>query len=187
MTTKKIWVFAIVFGMFMSGLFYLWTTTNNQHNTVTAEASSEEMNKAEDVEETPINTLEIDDGKRAISIAVTEVESVSGLVKTGSYVDVVAILPAAAGEESSSQIMLTNVKVLATGTSLSNETNETGETQTTPYQMVTLEVTPSEGAKLAFAKETGTVTLMLKGSKDKETTPKIKIPLQQLQKGEISK
>jgi pilus assembly protein CpaB len=185
MNTKKIWMLAIIFGTVMSIFFYIMTSNNSNANlTVSAKTSSEEENDKTDLNDsTNVNVLNIKEGKRAISIAVNEVQSVSGFVRPGSYVDIVSILPVPVGKETSSKILLSNVKVLAAGKTFVQEESENQE----PYQMVTLEVSPTEGASLAFAKEIGVVTLMLRGEEDQESVPKVTIPFEQLTKGTMPK
>ncbi|MCL7746729.1 Flp pilus assembly protein CpaB [Halalkalibacter alkaliphilus] len=182
MSTKKIWVLAIIFGLIMSILFFIVISYNGSTNQV-ATATSLESEEVEETEEEIPQTIEIAEGKRAISIAVNEVQSVSGFVRPGSFVDLVTVLPLPAGEESTSQILLNNVKVLAVGKTFVDEYSENLDS----YQMVTLEVSPEDGAALAFAQETGVSTLMLRGEEDSELSPRVNISLEQLKKGKMSK
>ncbi|OLO38946.1 Flp pilus assembly protein CpaB [Alkalihalophilus pseudofirmus] len=184
MNTKKIWMLSVIFGMLMSFLIYIVTVSNgNTYNAVNATSS-----EIEEIEDDPLHelevaeTIEIEPGKRAISIALNNVQSVSGFVKPGSFVDVIAILPLPTGENTSSQLLLQNVKVLAIGQTFVTEDYEIqNETE-----MVTLEVSPKQGASLAFAKEVGVVTLMLRGGEDEETNSSVKISLDELVKGKMS-
>ncbi|WP_102348660.1 Flp pilus assembly protein CpaB [Bacillus sp. Marseille-P3661] len=164
MNTKKIWLLAILFGLTMSAIFYIVTTnTGNTTQTVMAKSPDPEEDTLEEENVLPTNpTLEIANGKRAISIAVDEVQSVSGFVRPGSIVDIIAILPSPTGDQKSSEILLENIKVLAVGKTLVSSEGENQE----PYQMITVEVNPTEGVSLAHAKDVGTVILMLKGTKE---------------------
>ncbi|MCU9613530.1 Flp pilus assembly protein CpaB [Caldibacillus lycopersici] len=164
MNNKKIWMYAIISGLIMSVIFYFATTSNNhpaQKEPVVAmnENVSDETDKNGETNE---NELSIEAGKRAMSIPVDQVQSVSGFVEPGSFVDIVAVLPDATTGEKVSKILLSHVKVLATGKDLQPNSEETEEA----YQMVTIEVLPEDGARISFAKEMGVLTLMLEGSNE---------------------
>lgn len=163
MNTKKIWMMAIVFGVIMASLFSIITTQKG--NTIEPDAdllpNTEELAETEpEVNNNQTNPLHIEGGKRAISIAVNEMQSVSGFIYPGAFVDVVAVLPAEPGGKITPQIILENVRVLAVGKNLDVENIENTE----PYQMITLEINPEDGPTLLYAKEAGSITLMLKGN-----------------------
>ncbi|OIJ11054.1 Flp pilus assembly protein CpaB [Anaerobacillus alkalilacustris] len=185
MNTKKIWILAIFFGLLMSILVYTLTSSNGNANQTLNEPqlNEQEINDQEDLGMTEKFFFEIQPGKRAISIAVNEVQSVSRFVKPGSYVDVVAILPFPIGEHTSARILLDDIKVLAVGKTFQIENDERNEV----YEMVTLEVTPEEGTALAFAKEIGVVTLMLRGADEQETSIRTKISFEDLVKGKMQR
>ncbi|MBU9721318.1 MULTISPECIES: Flp pilus assembly protein CpaB [Bacillaceae] len=182
MNTKKIWMLAIIFGMIMSLFVYILAANPGDTNqTVNTTTIVEEAEAVSDVEHG--HTIEIESGKRAISISVTEVQNVSGFVTPGSYVDVVAILPIPVSEITSSQILLQGIKVLAVGKTFNDEQYELNQLN----EMVTLEVTPEQGTSLAFAKEIGSITLMLRGEEDKEVSSNVQISLEELIKGKMPK
>ena len=191
MNTKKILILAIVFGLLTSVVFYIATSNFTQSQDVPAVAppneQEEEVVEVEEVVEKV--TIEIEEGKRAISIPVNEVQSVSSFVRPGSFVDVVALFPEKDG--SSGQIILHNIKVLAVGTTLEDkaEYDEEGnevEKKSEPYHLITLEVSPKDGTSLTLAREIGDITLMLRGEGDETSTP-IKITSEQLIKGNQNK
>jgi pilus assembly protein CpaB len=182
LNTKKIWILAIGFGLLMSIFFYAVTAAQGNNKQSEENAAKQEDNDATPTKDEEDNTgLGIASGKRALSIAVTEVQSVSAFVTPGSYVDVISISPVPAGEGSTAQILLQHVKVLAVGSKVTGENNESQEA----YQMVTLEVTPGEGTALAFAKEAGVVTLMLNGTKEQASSQPITMTMDQLKKGQM--
>ena len=167
----------------MSIFFYFLTaeqTSPKQEEKSTSSTASEQTKESE---ASNTSGIKLSAGKRAISIAVNELQSVSGFVKPGSYVDVIFISPVPAGENTTAQILLSNVKVLATGKQVKNNANENQD----PYEMVTLEVSPNEGAALAFAKEAGTVSLMLRGGNDDKTEPAVHYSYQELREGTMTK
>ncbi|MDX5474262.1 MAG: Flp pilus assembly protein CpaB [Bacillaceae bacterium] len=197
MNTKKIWILAIVFGLLTSVIFIIATSDMTKGNqsavTTTAPPLAEEPDeeaeleaeKDEEVEEEKAQ-LEIAEGKRAISIPVSEIQSVSGFVRPGSYVDVVAVLPTPINSDSSAQVIINYSKVLAVGTTMEDkvELDEDGneiESTKEPYYMVTLEVTPTEGATLSFAQEYGVYTLMLRGDGDSKKE-NVKVTTEQMLK-----
>jgi pilus assembly protein CpaB len=164
-TTKKVWIYAILFGILMSVTFLILTLNMGNTNQEGFDPPpSEELQETEPIESSTTNLLGIETGKRAISIPVDEVQGVSGFVRPGSYVDIVVVHPVPAEENIISQVVLENVRVLAVGTTTSVDAETDNQD---PYQMVTLEVTSSEGANLALMKEKGTLTLMLRGNEEK--------------------
>lgn len=163
MNTKKIWMMAIVFGVIMASIFSIVTTKKGN----TIEPEEDPLPNSEELVETEpkpnnnkTNTFYIEAGKRAMSIGVNEVQSVSGFVYPGSFVDIIAVLPTEPGGKINSQIILKDVRVLAVGKNIDVENVENTE----PYQMVTLEINPQDGPTLLLAKEAGSITLMLKGN-----------------------
>lgn len=188
MKLKKIWTWAIIFGLLASITLYYSvftkyssgnaetasSTSSNEENTEPSESNSEndEANE-EEVEETSeevINQmLPISEGKRAISIEVSDVQGVSGFIKPGSYVDLVAVItpPEEAiqqGQHEAAQLLLQNVKVLAVAHAADNAE------EAKRYTSVTLEVTPQEGLYVGFATK-NELYLMLRGPDDDTLEP----------------
>lgn len=102
--------------------------------------------------------------KRAMAVKVDKVVGVSGFVHPGNRVDVLVTL--SKNERANSpmtKIVLENILVLATGTEL----EKTGK-QEKPAQVdvITLEVTPEEGEKLALAATEGKLQLALRNFTD---------------------
>jgi pilus assembly protein CpaB len=204
MNLKKIWIYAIIFGLLTSGLLYIIVSpdqkANVQNNSNTNTTSQLENNIAENNNEQNVldQPFDIAKGKRAVTVAVNNIQSVSNFVTPGSFVDVITVQPSPQG--GSSQILLENIKVLAAGqtTTITDDTaNDENEDSTNEeavenkvplaYQMVTLEVSPAEGAALALATDTGFISLMLRGTGDKGNSPGVRITLEQITKGEVAK
>lgn len=145
----------MVFGIIAAGMLYLKVTESQkppiqQEKPLVVEAK--EKKGKEKVEEIAPKLIPFSEGKRAMTIATTDVQGIAGFVKPGSYVDVIAVMEGPekeAGEEEpqhdSATLLLQNVKVLAIGHSADDE-----ETKNR-YQMVTVEVTPKEGLILGFS------------------------------------
>ncbi|WP_019413201.1 Flp pilus assembly protein CpaB [Paenisporosarcina sp. TG20] len=158
MNSKRIWIIAMVFGLIAAGMMYVLITDNkNQSTTVkqtTPEVSKEEekenVEAEEQVEEENIyEYIPVSQGKRAITLEVTDVQGVAGLVRPGSYIDVIAVMQQPEEEQilqhDSATLLLQNVKILSVGHAADDE-----ETMKR-YQMITVEVTPKEGLVVSFS------------------------------------
>lgn len=99
--------------------------------------------------------------KRALSIAVTEVTGVAGLIKPGDYVDVIAVLDTGANSGAVANMIIQNILVLAANKTVNRE--EPGalnkEAQVTTY---TIAVTSDEALAVSLAEKKGTLTLALR-------------------------
>lgn len=107
--------------------------------------------------------------KRAMAVKVDKVIGVSGFIHPGNRVDVLVTLPKRGDQEGATlpvtKTVLENVLVLATGT----EIEKTGK-QEKPVQVdvITVEVTPDEGEKLALAATEGKVQMALRNALDNQ-------------------
>lgn len=177
MNLKKIWMLGILFGLVASILFYYATTSKTASisqatdgqlsaeaevaGASTTEASAVENREKKDSEQ----LLNIENGKRAISIPVNKFQSVSGFILPGNHVDIISIMPTQQGQATKPEILLENIKVLATGDQ--TEVQPESETeQNAAYEFITLEVTPEQGKALANAAQNGFVTFMLRDADD---------------------
>lgn len=196
MKTKIIWTWAVILGLITSGSLYLLLnaksspreTTSQTANNQTSEKGSNKTQSGGGVNGTPAQgetpALQIGQGKRAISIAVNEVQGVSGFLTPGQFVDVVALVPPVQGNDMSSQILLQNVKVLAVGVVAATQEKDP---KTPVYRTVTLEIPATDGTSLALAGQKGAIHLMLRGSGDAVGTSTANTTLEKLHKGEIAK
>lgn len=102
--------------------------------------------------------------KRALTIGVTEVTGVSGFVKAGDYVDVIATFDQNMVGEHISQIVLQNLLVLALNhdSEISAEAAGKDKADLAKNMTVTLAVTPDEAARLTLSEEKGRVRLALR-------------------------
>ncbi len=202
------WIISIFLGFIFSSLLYLvlnqssdpsvlkqvpvsdkeTSEVNDQEREQVQTKTAETANNADEVteefkeEETSAKpALAIEKGKRAISIPVTEVQSVSRFIQPGDFVDVVAVVPAVKGTETNAQILFQKLKVLAMGSGTDSENNEVSSS------LITLEVLPEEGAALAYTVDQGFYTLMLRDPEDKGDSPHIHVTMEKLNKGVIPK
>ena len=118
-------------------------------------------------------------GWRAISIPVSQVSSVSGLIRPNNFVDVIGTFhfPDAKGDASLDTVTMTilqRVKVLATGTDIGyaqqNGAQPGASSMGRSYSTVTLELTPKEVEMIIFAQQKGSLTLSLRSYEDPNIT-----------------
>jgi pilus assembly protein CpaB len=132
------------------------------------------IKKGEPVFESRLAPVELNKGgvaavlapnRRAMAIKVDKVVGVSGFIHPGNRVDVLVTMANKQGESSTTmtKVVLENMLVLATGP----QVEETGKQEkSTPVDVITLEVTPEEGEKLALAATEGKVVLALRSYTD---------------------
>lgn len=110
-------------------------------------------------------------GRRALTIEVDEISSISGMLRAGDNIDIlITTKPAKTSGSASNQNnqeditfpLYSNVNVLATG----QTTRGSGNTQTT-YNNITLDVTPEEASNIIVAKGSGKLTAVLRNPEDK--------------------
>lgn len=108
-------------------------------------------------------------GKRAVSVPVNAVSGVSGLVRPGDRVDVIATVELASGQENVAvtSFILQDVEVLAVDQNL-DETKPVpaGKEEAAMAKTVTLAVTPEEARPLVLASEQGSIRLALRAPAD---------------------
>jgi pilus assembly protein CpaB len=118
----------------------------------------------------------------ALSISVDEVKGVSGMVKAGDLVNIIATLSGSSGAtigEDMTKILLSNVKVIAVGNVIAPQEGRAEEQKTltssgssssdTGKRVVTLALTPGDAEKVVFAEEKGSVWLSLLPASESES------------------
>jgi pilus assembly protein CpaB len=105
----------------------------------------------------------IDPGHRAVSVQITDVSGVAGLIQPGAHVDVIFTRPGNMTEAITSTI-LQNVKVLAIGHAV--QVGQTIDPKAPKVPVATLVVTPEEAQKLELAKNQGRISLSLRNPLD---------------------
>jgi pilus assembly protein CpaB len=102
--------------------------------------------------------------KRAMAVKVDKVVGVAGFIFPGNRVDVMVTLQERGQQQNAiTKIVLENLLVLATGT----EVEKTGKQEKpAAVDVITLEVTPEEGEKLALAATEGKLQLALRNYSD---------------------
>ncbi len=115
-------------------------------------------------------------GTRAMTINVDEINSVSHMVEPGNVVDLLLVLQNGGGAEGSADSQtvvpfLDRIKVLATGQKITHDdpaSQVSPEKRRISYSNLTLEVTPTQAARLALATELGKIRAVLRNEKDKQ-------------------
>ncbi len=106
----------------------------------------------------------LDAGKRAITIPVDQINSLSGLLSPSDVIDLYVSFEHL-GKRMTSPL-LTGIEVLATGTDLSTNEDGAGARQSS-YATVTLVTSPEEAVKLVAARQSGTLTAVLSQSAER--------------------
>ena len=108
-------------------------------------------------------------GKRAITVAATDVTGVAGLLKAGDYVDVLVTFDAQTVGEFVTKIAMQNIAVLSVNReNLSNMDNSAGKKDASKdlamakVMNVTLAVSPEDAARITMAEEKGKVRFALR-------------------------
>ena len=105
----------------------------------------------------------IERGYRAVSVQITDVSGVAGLIQPGSHVDVIFTRPGTMAEATTSTI-LQNVKVISTGRTVA--IGQTVDPRAPKSPTVTLVLLPEDAQKLELAKSQGKVSLSLRNPLD---------------------
>lgn len=103
----------------------------------------------------------LQDGSRAVTVKVNEIVGVAGFALPGNYVDVMVHV-ADKQEQSISKIVLERILVLALAQNAS-----TNELKPRVVNAVTLKVTPEQAEQIDFARNTGSLSLVLRSQVDK--------------------
>lgn len=103
-------------------------------------------------------------GKRALTVAVTDVTGVSGLLKAGDYVDVIVTFDQQVVGDHVSQMFLQNLLVLAVNrdSELPRDAQKKDAAAPVKLATVTLAVSPAEAAKVTLAEEKGKLRVALR-------------------------
>ena len=103
-------------------------------------------------------------GKRALTVPVDQVSSISGMLSPGDSIDLLLTL-AREGEPLTFPLMK-SLTVLATGVHTEQQSGPRSGARRADYNTVTLLVTPVQASRLVHAQEVGTLTVVLRGRDD---------------------
>jgi pilus assembly protein CpaB len=110
----------------------------------------------------------IETGYRAVSVQITDVSGVAGLIQPSSRVDVLFTRPGSMAEATTATI-LQNVKVLSTGRL--TQAGQTVDPRAPKSPVVTLVLAPEDAQKLELAKNEGKISLSLRNPLDASQSP----------------
>lgn len=119
-------------------------------------------------------------GKRAISVAVDDVIGVSGLIKPGDHVDVLATMEVESGvvnpvdgttkKITFTKVILQDIEVMAVNKNLSEIMNDPDKKESVDQKTITLAVTLEEAQPLTMATERGKIRMVLRSPVEKGQT-----------------
>lgn len=105
----------------------------------------------------------VETGRRAMTLPVDEINSISGLLEPGDRVDLLVTV-----DQKGKKItfpLVQNIRVMATGQRVMDDPKSGEKRQ---YSTVTLDATPEEAQTLVVAREAGKFTALLRNPEDKE-------------------
>jgi pilus assembly protein CpaB len=112
---------------------------------------------------TPTFSGKIDDGLRALTVPVGEVNSISGFLQPNDIVDLLLTYQKSGGEQKIFPI-IQNLHVMATG--VKTVTDKTGRSSKKRYSTITVQVSSEEAKKIILAQDVGKITATLRHPDD---------------------
>lgn len=123
----------------------------------------------------PTFSMRLPNGKRAITVPVDEINSISGMLQPKDKIDLILTI-SSNNQDRVTFPLMQDVLVLATGTRLAVERDTTtGEQTTKSYNTVTLEVTQDNAQRIILAQDAGKLTALLRNPEDTKLLPNEKI------------
>lgn len=127
-------------------------------------------------------------GRRALTIDVDEISSISGMLRPGDRIDLMLTARAGDGvggeERELTFPMLSNIEVLATGRTRKGAAG--GEASARGYAHVTLDVEPEDATRIIAAKAGGSLTAVLRAPGDHLRNPSEALSLADVVAGKAS-
>jgi pilus assembly protein CpaB len=106
----------------------------------------------------------LEDGNRALTTEVDEVNSISGMLRPSDHIDLMVTAHGSGATQTDSTFaLLTNVTVLATG-QVTHAGDGGGKQRT--YTTITLSVSPTDAERIVVAKNSGRLTAVLRNPDD---------------------
>lgn len=126
---------------------------------------------------TPTFSARLSAGRRAVTVPVDEISSLSGMVEPGDLIDIVVSI--SKDKRSFTFTLLQSVTVLATGTQASQESKDPGGRART-FTTITLDTTPDDAKRVIAAREVGRITALLRAPNDTSSVSKVRSDAQTL-------
>jgi len=111
----------------------------------------------------PTFSARLTQGRRAVTVPVDEISSLSGMVEPGDLIDIVVSIKN--DKKNFTFTLLQSVTVLATGTKASQAENE-AEGRSRTFSTITLDTSPEDAKRVIAAREVGRVTALLRAPSD---------------------
>lgn len=108
-------------------------------------------------------------GRRAVTVPVDEISSLSGMVEPGDLIDIVVSIKQ--DKQSFTFTLLQSVSVLATGTKASQQEKDP-EGRGRTFTTITLDTSPEDAKRVIAAREVGRVTALLRAPSDTSSVSK---------------
>lgn len=116
----------------------------------------------------PTFSARLGQGRRAVTVPVDEISSLSGMVEPGDLIDIVVSLKK--DSKNFTFTLLQSVTVLATGTKASPDDRDPAGRRT--FTTITLDTTPEDAKRVIAAREVGRVTALLRAPNDASSVSK---------------
>lgn len=111
----------------------------------------------------PNFSARVDAGRRAMTLTVDEINSISGMLEPGDAIDLLVSLDRKGRKLTLP--LLQDIRVLAAGQRAAEDPS-TGERR--QFSTVTVDITPQQAASLTLARETGRLTALLRNPGDRD-------------------
>ncbi len=123
--------------------------------------------------------MSVQKGRRAITVPVDEISSLSGMLQPGDFIDLVVTVESENG--SLNFPLLQQVRVLATGTQMRPvKAGEGGGEGVRSYDAITLDTSPEEARRVIAARDSGRLTAMLRNPSDRQVIGNYRLSLEDL-------
>ncbi len=106
----------------------------------------------------------LDQGKRALTVPVDQISSISGLLSPGDQIDV--LLTVDKDGKPMTFPLMKDVHVLATGVQVNEPDQDLRASEPGRFNTVTMLVSPEQAAKIVHAREVGSLTVVLRPEGD---------------------
>lgn len=111
----------------------------------------------------PTFSARLTQGRRAVTVPVDEISSLSGMVEPGDLIDIVVSINN--DKKSYTFTLLQSVTVLATGAKVSLEEKDP-EGRSRTFSTITLDTSPEDAKRVIAAREVGRITALLRAPND---------------------
>ncbi len=126
---------------------------------------------------TPTFSARLSAGRRAVTVPVDEISSLSGMVEPGDLIDIVVSI--SKDKRNFTFTLLQSITVLATGTQSSQDSKDP-ENHARTFTTITLDTTPDDAKRVIAAREVGRITALLRAPNDTSSVSKVRSDAQTL-------